>query len=43
MLRKVRTNDAYGDDCLPKSMGNKSVNRLRSITQTLQADGAALN
>ena len=37
MLGKVRTNDAYGDDCLPKSMGDKSVNRLRAITQTSQA------
>lgn len=34
MLGKVRTNDAYGDYCLPKSMGDKSVNRLRAITQT---------
>lgn len=42
MLGKVRTDDAYGDYCLPKSMGNKSVNRLRAITQTLRADSAAV-
>lgn len=37
MLGKVRTNDAYGAYCLPKSMGDKSVNRLRAITQTSRA------
>lgn len=41
MLGKVRTNDAYGDYCHPKSMGNESVNGLRAITQTFQADSAA--
>lgn len=37
MLGKVRTSDAYGAHCLPISMGDKSVNRLRAITQTSQA------
>lgn len=32
----MRPNDAYGDRRLPKSMGDKSVNRLRPITQTSQ-------
>lgn len=35
MRGKVRANDAHADRCRPKSMGNKSVNRLRAVTQTL--------
>lgn len=42
MLGKVWTNDAYGNFCLPKSMGDKSVNRSRAITQTSQAKHAAV-
>lgn len=37
MLGNAQTNDAYGNHCLPKSIGNKSVNRLRAIAQTLRA------
>lgn len=38
MLSKVQSNDPYGAYCLPKSMGDKSVNRLRAITQTSLAE-----
>lgn len=41
MLSKVRTNDAYGDYCLPKSMGDKSVNRLWAIAQISRAESTA--
>lgn len=42
MLSKVRTNDAYGDYCRPKSMGDKSVNRLWAITQASRAESTAV-
>lgn len=35
MRGKVRANGAHADRCRTKSMGNKSVNRLRAVTQTL--------
>lgn len=42
MTRKIQTNDAFDSYCLPKSMGDKSVNRLQAITLMLQAGSKAL-